>query len=326
MELQKRNNALYYNDFTAHGRTADIHITRRGSDWYFAVCAIMATAAFIFMGLGLRRHRRNRIFHYITSGACFVAAIAYFSMGSNLGFTPIQVEFARRDPKVRGVYREIFYVRYIDWFVTTPLIILDLMLTAGMPWPTILFVILADWIMIVCGLVGALVRSIYKWGYFAFGCFALLYILYHLVWESRRNALRYGTDVHRTFVICGALTALVWICYPVAWGVSEGGNVIAPDSEAVFYGILDLVAKVVFGALLIWRHRDIDPARLGLQIRDYDGDDYYTEKMHRNGVDGGGVQVPNNGHHNGHHNGAANGHHNSAGVPTGGAPSHVPNV
>jgi bacteriorhodopsin len=54
--------------------------------------------------------------------------------------------------------------------------------------------------------------------------------------------------------------------------VSEGGNVIAPDSEAVFYGILDFLAKPVFGALLIWGHKDIDLARLGLNIRDYDGD------------------------------------------------------
>ena len=90
-------------------------------------------------------------------------------MGSNLGFTPIAVEFHRSDPKVAGNYRSIYYARYIDWFITTPLLLLDLMLTAGMPWPTIMFVILVDWIMIVTGLVGALVRSIYKWGYFAFG-------------------------------------------------------------------------------------------------------------------------------------------------------------
>lgn len=56
--------------------------------------------------------------------------------------------------------------------------------------------------------------------------------------------------------------------YPIAWGLSEGGNVIASDSEAIFYGILDLLAKPGFGALLIWGHRNIDPARLGLKIHD----------------------------------------------------------
>jgi bacteriorhodopsin len=54
-------------------------------------------------------------------------------------------------------------------FITTPLLLLDLLLTAGMPWPTVLWVILVDWVMIVTGLVGALVTSSYKWGYFTFG-------------------------------------------------------------------------------------------------------------------------------------------------------------
>ena len=47
-------------------------------------------------------------------------------------------------------------------FITTPLLLLDLLLTAGLPWPTILYTILMDEIMIVTGLVGALVKSNYK--------------------------------------------------------------------------------------------------------------------------------------------------------------------
>lgn len=124
--------------------------------------------------------------------------------------------------------------------------------------------------MIITGLVGALVESRYKWGYFAFGCVALFYIIYHLCWESRRNANRIGKDVGRAFLMCGSLTAILWTIYPIAWGVCEGGNVISVDSEAIFYGILDLLAKPGFGALLLWGHRNIDPARLGLRIHDYD--------------------------------------------------------
>ncbi|KAH7078591.1 putative opsin-like protein [Paraphoma chrysanthemicola] len=272
MTLQSRNNVLNVNTNTVNGATADISITDHGSDFYFAICAAMTVAGFAFIGLAFRKQRRDRLFHYLTAAVVFVAAIAYFTMGSNLGFTPIRVEFQRSNPKVSGVYRSIFYVRYIDWFITTPLLLLDLLLTAGLPWPTIFFIIMVDEIMIVTGLVGALVTSVYKWGYFTFGCFALGYIVYHLVWESRLHAKSLGRDIERAFVMCGSLTAFLWILYPIAWGLSEGGNVIAPDSEAVFYGILDFLAKPIFGALLIWGHRDIDLARLGLNIRDYDGD------------------------------------------------------
>lgn len=176
---------------------------------------------------------------------------------------------------------------------------MDLLLTAGMPWPTIVFVILVDWVMIVTGLVGALVVSSYKWGYFAFGCAALVYIVYHLAFESRIHAARISPETGRTFLMCGTLTLVLWILYPIAWGVCEGGNVIAPDSEAIFYGILDLFAKPVFGALLLFGHRNIDPAVLGLHIRDYDDDAI---------VRGNGEKT--NGHHTNGTNGVTNGHTN----------------
>ena len=95
-----------------------------------------------------------------------------------------------------------------------------------------------------------------------------------MAWDARKHSKLLGKDVGRTFLTCGALTTFLWFLYPIAWGLCEGGNVISPDSEAVFYGILDVLAKPVFGALLIWGHRNIDPARLGLAIKDYAEEDH----------------------------------------------------
>jgi bacteriorhodopsin len=189
--------------------------------------------------------------------------------------------------------------------ITTPLLLLDLLLTAGTPWPTLIFVLLVDEVMIVTGLAGALVSTSYKWGYFAFGCTALVYIVYQLAWESRKHANALGNDIGRVFLMCGSLTTVLWILYPIAWGVCEGGNLIAPDSEAAFYGVLDVLAKPVFGALLLFGHRNIDPSRLGLRIRDYDED----PAVH-SGAKGHGEKV-----HNGDgHNGVRNGHNGHNGL------------
>lgn len=46
--------------------------------------------------------------------------------------------------------------------LTTPLLLLDLLLTSGMPWPTILYTVLLNEVMVVTGLIGALVQSSYK--------------------------------------------------------------------------------------------------------------------------------------------------------------------
>ena len=93
--------------------------------------------------------------------------------------------------------------------------------------------------------------------------------MYILVFVARRHAQALGPNVSRAYLSCGVLTIFLWFLYPIAWGLAEGGNVIAPDSEAVFYGILDILAKPVFGALLIWGHRNINPAELGLRIREF---------------------------------------------------------
>jgi bacteriorhodopsin len=111
IETQSHANAILTTvpDDAVNNATAQIAITVRGSDWYWTVCAIMIAATFAFVGLATTKPRQQRIFHYITASITMVAAIAYFSMASNLGWTGIAVEFVRSDPKVAGLYREIFY-------------------------------------------------------------------------------------------------------------------------------------------------------------------------------------------------------------------------
>lgn len=75
------------------------------------------TALAVFSMSFKERLVRNHVFYYITALINFVAMIAYFSMGSNLGWTPIGIEFQRSGSHVAGATREIFYARYVDWQV-----------------------------------------------------------------------------------------------------------------------------------------------------------------------------------------------------------------
>lgn len=95
-----------------------LHVNAPLTDWCpKAVTAVMFVSTLAIIGLSFTKPRSHRLFHYITAAITLVASIAYFTMGSDLGQTPITVEFVRNNSKVRGLYREIFYVRYIDWFV-----------------------------------------------------------------------------------------------------------------------------------------------------------------------------------------------------------------
>jgi bacteriorhodopsin len=185
-------------------------------------------------------------------------------MGSNLGWTAIHVEFERSDPKVAGDMRQIFYVRYIEYFITTPLLLAVLLLTSALPTPTLIYTLVMSEVAVVTRLVGALVKSTYKWGFYTFGLVAFFFVAYNIIFEGRSHARALGADINKAFTITGAWLIGLWLLYPIAWGVSEGGNVISPDSEAIFYGVIDILAKPVFGAAILWLHRNTDLSRLGL--------------------------------------------------------------
>lgn len=126
----------------------------------------------------------------------------------------------------------------------------------------------------------------------------MLGAFYELAIVGRANVKRLGSDVHRVFLTCGVLTLFVWMLYPVAWGLCEGGNVITPNDEAVFYGCLDFMAKPVFSIALIHGHWKISPARMGLKIQS--GEEPAEEMLKKNGG-------PDTNGHGPHANGNSNG-------------------
>lgn len=90
---------------------AEIHITDHASDWLWAVFAVMTVSMLGMFGwshmvrlylpaackaltpLCWQRRRGTRFFHNIALIILIVSTIAYFSMASDLGATPITTEF-----------------------------------------------------------------------------------------------------------------------------------------------------------------------------------------------------------------------------------------
>ena len=44
--------------------------------------------------------------------------------------------------------------------------------------------------------------------------------------------------------------------YPLVWGLSEGGNVLSPSGEMVWYGALDVLAGPALLFALLWARRE----------------------------------------------------------------------
>lgn len=74
---------------------ANIDISTHASDFLWAIFCVMIVSALALLILAKRQPIGARTFHHLGSALCFTASIAYFSMASDLGATPVVVEFIR---------------------------------------------------------------------------------------------------------------------------------------------------------------------------------------------------------------------------------------
>jgi len=129
-----------------------------------------------------------------------------------------------------GVSR-IEQYRYADWMLTTPLMLLAILVTNNASLLTITGTLGADIVMILSGFFGAQASSeTLKMGLFSVGCIAFIPILYIL---STMKKAKYAV----------LLTLIMWILYPILWIVDEKA-LITKDNANITYSVMDVVAKV----------------------------------------------------------------------------------
>lgn len=237
----------------------DIHLTSHGSDWLWAVFSIFALLTFVHTGVFVFTSRAtNSIKKFVAAIPIFtniILAVSYFTYAANLGYTSTSTEFRHVTTDEDLGERQVFYVRYIGWFCAYPFVLFAIEIATNsieLQYDTkeeliskifnllsgLVSKILSIEIFSLGYLIGILILSTYKWGYYVFGTVGLIANM-SLVIHSFLNALK-SSENKRVGSILVLFQLVLWVLYPIAWGVSEGGNKIQPDSEAVFYGILDL--------------------------------------------------------------------------------------
>lgn len=117
--------------------------------------------------------------------------------------------------------RQFLWARYADWLVTTPLLLLDLCLLAGISLPEILFLIVCDVLMVLAGFAGVVTTNpIAVWPMLIFGCICLGPIVWFL--GSGLTSRATNPDVAKQFKTLSWLTIVLWSAYPLVWALGEG--------------------------------------------------------------------------------------------------------
>lgn len=227
--------------------------------WVVFIIMLVATVIFSFISFSVPISKR--LYHVITTMIVAFAALSYFAMASGDGISlhknVITEEHKGKIPDTKTfVYREVYWARYVDWSLTTPLLLLDLALLAGLSGGNIVIAIVADLIMVLTGLFAAFGKeeSPSKWGWYAIACVAYLVIVWQLAINARATAFGKGGKVGSFFASIAGFTLIVWTVYPVVWGVADGARIASVDAEIISYAVLDVLAKPIFGAWLLYTH------------------------------------------------------------------------
>jgi len=237
--------------------------TDTGVRTLWVVFVVMVVASVVFTGLAWNVTASKRAYHVITTFITITAALSYFAMatGHGVAYHHVEVKESHKHvpDTVHEVARQVYYARYIDWSLTTPLLLLDLALLAGLSGADILVLIFADLIMILTGLFAAFGAegTPQKWGWYTIACIAYLVVIFELVYHGRSKALAKGGKVGGFFTAIGGFTLLIWTVYPIIWGIADGSRNMNVDEEIIAYAVLDILAKPIFGAWLLFTHISI---------------------------------------------------------------------
>jgi sensory rhodopsin len=211
------------------------------TQFWLWIGVISMTVAAIFFGIGAAKGK-NESWRILFTLNFFITAIAaglYLAMAFSQGYA----NFGER---------QVYWIRYFTWFLTTPLLLLVLTYLGRTRLSTILGLIGANGYMLVTGFIATVSPIPLNFVWYLVSCGAFAGILYLLLKPYRNQAVSKSPGAVGRKVFKKLLTVHVslWSLYPLVWILGDTGfGLISDDFEAMFYTVLDIAAKVGFGFL-----------------------------------------------------------------------------
>jgi bacteriorhodopsin len=213
----------------------------------------LGTAAFVAMGWGVEDEDR-RLFYVVTALISGIATVAYLLMFLGIGVTQVRIP--------GEVVLRIYWMRYVDWLLTTPLLLFDLALLAGADRNTIYRLVGLDVGMVVVGAAAAIapVGQTVRLALWAVSSLFFVALLYVLANQLSQQAARQSGEVAALFSVLRNVVIVLWTAYPIVWifGTESTIGLIPLGVETALFAVLDLAAKVGFGFVLLRSHEVLD--------------------------------------------------------------------
>lgn len=208
----------------------------------------MVLGAVYFMSLSKNPHGVPKYEYLIATFIPIWSGLAYLSM--TLPHGDLQ------QGKIEVAGQITHYARYIDWIVTTPLLLLSLSLTAmhyqsKKDWILISSLMGTQVIVIASGLVADL--SVVPWVrylWYIIGVVAFLLVMSWIWGPLRAKTRSQGLELAKLYDRLTTYFTALWICYPIIWIIGPSGfKIINQTVETLLFCIVPFFSKVGFSVL-----------------------------------------------------------------------------
>lgn len=206
--------------------------------WLWTGVTGMALGAIIF-GIGAHNAKNERwqILYTLNFFICAIASGLYLMMALGQGVAIING-------------KPTYWIRYVTWFCSTPLLLLDLTYLGRTNLPITGSLLGANAYMIVTGFLATISPKPISYIWYIVSCVAYLATAYLLLNQYRKQADRNYPSVKNAFRRLLTVHLVIWTLYPIVWIFgTEGFNAFRAESETMYFTLLDLASKVGFGFL-----------------------------------------------------------------------------
>ena len=207
---------------------------------WLGTIAMAAGSAYFGVGAARATERRWQIIWTLYFFICLIAFGLYLVMATGYG-----------GYLAEGGHNTV-WVRYVTWFLSTPLLILALTYLGRSSMPLTAGLLGANAFMIATGFVATVLTETTPaalhlvWWTVSTG--AYLAIAWAFLGRYRREAKTALPNSASVFDRVVMVHLVIWTAYPVVWLLSpEGFGTVGGTTEAALYTVLDVVAKVGFG-------------------------------------------------------------------------------
>jgi bacteriorhodopsin len=225
---------------------------------FYVICMLVGAAIFAYWWAFDPRD----VPHYEYLVALFIplwSAAAYLSLALNQG----QIDLFGQTTH---------YARYLDWVVTTPLLLLALAFTAmhtiHKDKTLIAGLMGADVVMILCGLIADFSPFPLRYLWYSLGVAAFLVILW-IIWNPLlKKAQSQGPELTRIYRRVAGLLTVLWVAYPTVWIIGPSGlGLVNQTVDTTLFVLVPIVSKVVWSYVDLSSLRSISKQTIETQAR-----------------------------------------------------------